>query len=523
MDASSAQVLEYAPPAAPRLRRALSHPAPWLILILLLAAALRWYRIDHQSFWLDEFLAAENSTGRGQLHVAFPVDQFIDPAPALTSAQRAPGFWRIWTSLKTETHPPLHFMLLNPWRAVFGEGDLATRSFSAFFSLIAILAAFDVARLLHGRSVALWIALLMAVAGAQIQYAQEARNYTLALTLMLAAADALVRIEKLGVNRARIGSLFICVLALPLTHYLATGVAAALFAYALIRLRGRARNLAVAAFIAAGAVYIIIWGPFLLEQSRGFAVEHSWQQQAAGSTTAGHLMLTLRRLAILPLRYFTEPMKNSMLIGQLAAVMFILPLMLLPRRRDLLLWILLMAGAILPVVIADLLRPASTLAVLRYTFLASVPVYALAAAMLWHLRGFLAHAVPLVLAISCVLAIEEPYATAKADTRELARFVAQHVAADDIVVFFTDAAPRERWLSTSMYLGISHYKPPPCPVLFATAPLSPANAARAAAARRIWLISPTIGIPNDQLFPGSERTSEAFFPWVGTMASVRLK
>ena len=40
--------------------------------------------------------------------------------------------------------------------------------------------------------------------------------------------------------------------------------------------------------------------------------------------------------------------------------------------------------------------------------------------MLWHMKGFFRHLVPLVLAVACVAAIEEPYSTSKADTRSVA-------------------------------------------------------------------------------------------------------
>src|SRR5262245_54755437 len=117
MTTAAEHVLDYARPSG-QSGVARFVQSPWLLLplILILAACLGWYRIDSQSMWLDEFLAIENSTGRGQLHVTFPIGQVIDPAPHLTRLSDGPGFWKIWTSLRTETHPPLHFMLLNPWR-----------------------------------------------------------------------------------------------------------------------------------------------------------------------------------------------------------------------------------------------------------------------------------------------------------------------------------------------------------------------------------------------------------------------
>jgi hypothetical protein len=501
-------------PAATALRLMRS---PWVLLplILLLAAGLRWLQIDRNSFWLDEFLAVQNSTGRGQYSVTLPVGQWIEPAPHLTRLADGPGFWPIWTSLRRDTHPPLYFLLLNLWRQLFGESDAAARWLSAVFSLAAIALAYDVACLLHGRTVALWVALLAALAGPQIQYAQEARNYTLALALMLAAADAVVRIEQRGPNARRWGGLTASLLGLLLTIYLSVFVIAGLFLYALIRLRGSVRLATAGAFVVAGILFLLVWGPLLYQQLLGFEKEHSWQ--TTWTHPGGHLLVTLKRLAILPLRYFTEPMKRSYGVGQLAAVLYVLPVlaMLLWRRRDLLLWSLLGAAAIGPVAIADLSRGASMLALVRYTFLATVPAYALSAAMLSHLQGFARHAVPLTLALSCLLALEEPYSFDKADSRELAQFVASHVRPDDVMVIY-QRDPQD-WLSAATYLGLSHYGAPRCPVVFLTGPPAAPLASRIRSRRQVWLLSPTLAIPSHIVFPGSRHTKEAFFPWIGTL------
>jgi len=56
-----------------------------LVLILLLAGALRLYGIADHDYWLDEFLTAELSTGRGSVHLNIPPNTIIDPPPATTS------------------------------------------------------------------------------------------------------------------------------------------------------------------------------------------------------------------------------------------------------------------------------------------------------------------------------------------------------------------------------------------------------------------------------------------------------
>ena len=516
---SVSPILDYAEAERPRPRSVVARvfTSPWLLLpiILAIAFAARRYQLGHESLWLDEFLAMQNSTGRGELHMTLPSGQILDPAPQLTSTVDGPGFGKIWTSLGTDSHPPLYFMVLNLWRRAFGDGDSAVRYLSVAFSLVSIVLLYDVARLLHGsRAVGLWAALLMALAGAQIQYAQEARNYTMLLALTLAACDAVVRIERDGADARRTLALGTSLLAMMLTHYLAFPAVGALGLYALIRLRGPALRGTLVAFALALVLFAACWGPYLLQQRAGIPGE----LYASREEPAGNLVRGLKRLAILPLRYFTEPLKSSRWIGQAAVVMYVLPLILLPRRRDLLLWCLLGGATIFSVLSSDVIRSAHGLAYLRYTFLASAPAYALAAAMLWHMKGFFRHLVPLVLSIACVAALEEPYSSTKADTRELAQFIRTRATADDVLIVCTQPDPD--WQARALYLGLAHYSPPACPVVFLNAPPDEALAQRIHTARAIWMMSPTAAVPNEDVLPGSKMQEASFFPWVGTVERV---
>jgi uncharacterized membrane protein len=106
-------------------------------------------------------------------------------------------------------------------------------------SLAAVALMFIVVRELSGETAALWAALLMALAGPQVQYAQEARNYAMLLVEGLGAAAALVLIERRGPTRWRELALVVCLLAMTLTHYFALGTILSLAIYAAVRLRGR--------------------------------------------------------------------------------------------------------------------------------------------------------------------------------------------------------------------------------------------------------------------------------------------
>ena len=137
-----------------------------------------------------------------------------------------------------------------------------------------------------------------------------------------------------------------------LTHYLALPPSWRVL-YALRRFRGPALAPAAAHCLRGSRVRGHV-GQFLFDQFAGIADEIS----AAREPREGNFKLSLRRLSLLPLRYFTEPMKKSRAIGQVASVMYVLPLVLLWKRRDLLLWCLLGGCVIFWVFASDLIRPA---------------------------------------------------------------------------------------------------------------------------------------------------------------------
>ncbi len=338
---------------------------PWhlvlLGVILIIAAAVRWHKIDSASFWIDEFLSLEVSSGHGYEHRDFPQGVVFTPARGLTGID-ADGSWQnVILSLRRTNHPPLYFCMLRVWETVLNsDSDFAIRSLSALFSLMAILLAFDAARLLHGPRTALFAAAVMALAAPQIQYAQEARAYAMLVALMLGCCDAIVRIEKLGASRRRLIALFLCTLAMLLTHYLAFAVLVALLAYAIIRLRGTGASWA----LAAAAIWMLAaWGPVMLEQVTQPRSNLSWMNEAA----RGSGPTTLSRLAMLPLRFFVTPGPTPPAAAYIGIVLFALPALMLKRRPDLLLWSLILWIGTFTIVAADLLHSTSALSIPRYT------------------------------------------------------------------------------------------------------------------------------------------------------------
>lgn len=128
--------------------------------MLILAAALRLYRLDAQSLWYDEGNSA----------------RIAERSLALIVAGAA-----------GDIHPPLYYILLKYWRAVFGAHEAALRSLSAVAGTITVLFAYFIGRDLFGRRAGLIAAFLLAVAPFAVYYAQEARMYAV-LALWAAAS-----------------------------------------------------------------------------------------------------------------------------------------------------------------------------------------------------------------------------------------------------------------------------------------------------------------------------------------------
>ncbi|MBI1258436.1 MAG: hypothetical protein GC204_13275 [Chloroflexi bacterium] len=131
-----------------------------IILVLLIAAALRFHRLGGQSLWNDE----------GNSYV-----------------QSMRNFSDIAYNAGLDIHPPGYYWILGGWRLLTGTSEFALRSLSVFASLLSIAFAYALGRRLFGWSAAITTAILIALNTFSIYYAQEARMYAL-LALWSAAS-----------------------------------------------------------------------------------------------------------------------------------------------------------------------------------------------------------------------------------------------------------------------------------------------------------------------------------------------
>ena len=141
---------------------------PALIAVMLLAFAVRIWRLEAQSLWYDEGVTAE-------------------------IARRGLAELTRWTA--NDIQPPLYYYVVAGWGRIAGWSEFSLRFPSVVFGVLAVpLMAVLTLRLTRRYSAALLAALFTAVHPLLVYYSQEARMYTLLVTLGILAGYLLVRL-----------------------------------------------------------------------------------------------------------------------------------------------------------------------------------------------------------------------------------------------------------------------------------------------------------------------------------------
>jgi hypothetical protein len=507
----------------------------WLIpflVVFLIAALLRIYRLNSSELWLDErtTLAVMNRHMADVLDM--PVGKVIDPSPDFTHLRDAGPWTRIFAPY--ELQPPLYPILLRVWLDVVGERDWRGRLLSVFFSLAALALLFDAASVMAGPRVGWTAACLMAVAGPQIYYGQELRDYAMCEAMGMAAFSALARFYVGGRTTGRLWGLGLAIIGMAVTHFFSAGAIAALALFALLWMRGAGRAVVIAsavlAAVAAGAYVLgerITQADYMSDQHIG------WLHEAG----PGHVARTFLRLATLPSRFVYEPAapppatgsatttadaRSSLSLGQTTtspppptsdplesavyawvagAVIYLIPLALTRRRPLFWLAFLWIGGVVGSVAATDLLRSTAALYWIRYTLLAAPMVYLSVAALCDVMRPRALGPVVLVVAIvGCLMALPRAYdREIYGDWRGLGRDIREHVHAGDVLVICGKSnlafyAPNWVYLAASHFAGTI-----PCPTLLLD---GPADAEQLAALRtftNVWVITGWFEQPRDFL------------------------
>lgn len=128
-----------------------------IYLILSIAVILRLISLN-QSLWLDEATSA--------LAAKMPIADLF--------TKFLPG----------DFHPPLYYLLLKYWTAVFGYSEISLRIPSIIFGLSTVYVIFLVGKKVFGKKIGLIASALLSTSGLAVYYSQEARMYSLAAFLV---------------------------------------------------------------------------------------------------------------------------------------------------------------------------------------------------------------------------------------------------------------------------------------------------------------------------------------------------
>ena len=144
---------------------------PLIVLVLLIAAGLRFHALGDQSLWNDE----------GSAYV-----------------QATRTFSEIAENAGRDIHPPGYYWSLAAWRSLTGETEYALRSLSALASLLTVALTYALGRRLYSGVAGLMAAVFVALNSFNIYYAQEARMYALLALWATAAMWAFAGLVRAG-------------------------------------------------------------------------------------------------------------------------------------------------------------------------------------------------------------------------------------------------------------------------------------------------------------------------------------
>ncbi|HEX4053328.1 MAG TPA: glycosyltransferase family 39 protein [Tepidisphaeraceae bacterium] len=465
-----------------------------LIGLLLIGGAMRWYRIGRESLSLDEYWALYLASGRGSEIFEIPYGVIVNSPPKIGFAG-APPWWHIWTGLTSTTHPPLYHVMLRWWVDLLGPGDRAIRAMSWLFGIGAAAVLFDAVRRVAGAWRGLAAAGIMIFAQAQIDFSQMARPYTMMVFLAALLCDALIAVQRKGPSARKLGVIAGATGALMLTHYFSAGAVVGAGIYAIAVLRGRPRKTAALAMAAGLFVAALMWGPVFWKTRHLYdAYQQFWADADSG---IGH---SARAIAMIPIRLLLDPTVNWRWLAAvpLAVLVYVVPLLRLRKRPDLLLWWLWVAGTIGVVAIVDCVHHSTMVGVLRYVFMASPAVYAiLVTAVPGRLGAVVAGAMVACAAVYGLARVQVGPDPVE-DWRTMAHLIDQTAGPRDVValVGFYKTEPAFDYFVIAHYVGNWHRS-----VIFLMGPPDERTKAQLAG-RRVWMVGHHARVDTHRLLSG---------------------
>lgn len=210
--------------------------------VLVVALVVRVRALTAESLWMDEVYSITYATERSTL--------------------------AILTELPLEDpHPPLYYLLLRGWTAVFGTSTVATRSLSVVFGVAAVGLLFALGRRLYDRETATIASAMLALSGMHLYFSQDTRMYSLYTALSVASLYWYVRLVFDGDrSRRTLAGYVATTVLLGYTHVFGLFLILAQNCYLLVHALRSERSRAVELlrdWVGLQAVTALLLGPFL--------------------------------------------------------------------------------------------------------------------------------------------------------------------------------------------------------------------------------------------------------------------
>ncbi|MCA9910812.1 MAG: glycosyltransferase family 39 protein, partial [Anaerolineae bacterium] len=380
-----------------------------MVAILLMATAVRLFRIETQSIWFDEGWSA-----------------YAASQPSLLAAAQA-----------DLTNPPLYYMILHIAASLFGLSEFALRWVSTLFCLLTIVLVYHLTAGLFGRRAGGYAALPAACLPLLWWASQEARMYTLLAFLVTVCALAWHKLLR-SPSRWAWSALLLAELALLYAHN--TGPIAAIWL----------NVVTLIAWLSRRSLRRPDWRMWIVEQGivgLAFApwfVNYYLRLADANSAVTNAPVISLTFLANLWQAFFAGPWslvnQNGVLIG-LSALAFLVFLFLTPWRSANAGWLVLHAVLLTAGVVAGLILLGNEMHGRYLAMVAPLVVVPLGAGIAHvHWRWLRYIVITLFLALFViVMALAQNPLYQHDDARSMVRYYAQTLTDADTVVAWSYA------------------------------------------------------------------------------------
>lgn len=238
--------------------------------------------------------------------------------------------------LPGDFHPPLYYLILKYWTAIFGYSEIALRVSSIVFGIVTVYFVYLIGKKIFNSKTGLVASALLATSGLAIYYSQETRMY--ALAAMLISASVYFFLTKkwilFGIFLGLIG----------MTDYVSLLIIPAFF------IAGRKDiKKVLLSFIPLAALFLF-WLPIFVRQlSAGFSVAGSPWWNILGT-------VTLKNIALIPVKFMIGRISfdNKVLYGIMVTVVALLfgYFLYLSQRASKILWYWLVIPVVLGIILS---------------------------------------------------------------------------------------------------------------------------------------------------------------------------